>query len=134
MTMLTVSPAHLALAMAKASTLGLPLCEVEEEFFGFTHAKVGGALLALWKLPPELEDPIRHHHDPAEAHDPVGASLLGVADCLATAMHFGSSGSAHMAFTDNAAWERLGLPLGVLESVMNQAQRQVDEALRSLMG
>jgi putative nucleotidyltransferase with HDIG domain len=134
MTMLTVSPAHLAAAMAEAVALRLPLCEVEKKFFGYSHAEVGGALLALWKLPPELEDPIRRHHDPAGAHDPVGASLLCVADSLATAMRFGSSGSAHVALADNAAWERLGLPLGVLESVMNQAMRQVDEALRSLMG
>ena len=133
MTMLTVSPAHLAAAMAKSAAEGRPWYVVEKQFFGFTHAEVGGALLRQWKLPPELEDPIRHHHDPAGANDPVGASLLCVADCLATAMHFGFSGSAHLAPADTA-WERLGLPLGVLESVMNQAQRQVDEALRSLMG
>ncbi|MBF0481023.1 MAG: HDOD domain-containing protein [Desulfovibrionaceae bacterium] len=134
MAMLTVAPAHLAAAMAKASREGLPLCAVEMEFFGFTHAEAGGALLAQWKLPPELEDPIRHHHEPAAAQDPAGASLLCVADCLATAMRFGFSGSAHLALADNAAWERLGQPLGVLESVMNQAQRQVEGALQSLMG
>jgi HD-like signal output (HDOD) protein len=134
MSMLTVLPTSLAAAMAKASAGGLPLYVTERDFFGFDHAQAGGALLAEWKLPPELEDPIRHHHDPANAANPVGAALLCVADCMATAMRSGFSGNTHLAASDNAAWELLGLPLGALESVMNQAQRQIDEALRTFMG
>lgn len=39
-------------------------CKVEREVFGLDHADVTAELLTRWKLPPEVIEPIRHHHEP----------------------------------------------------------------------
>ncbi|MBL4698284.1 MAG: HDOD domain-containing protein [Phycisphaerales bacterium] len=40
------------------------LCGLEKETFGFDHAKVGTGLAEKWKLPEEICEAIRCHHDP----------------------------------------------------------------------
>ena len=46
---------------------------VAAELAGYqmTHAEVGGMLAESWKLPPVLQIPMRHHHDPESASDPT---------------------------------------------------------------
>ncbi|WP_162668376.1 protein kinase domain-containing protein [Gemmata massiliana] len=41
-------------------------CEAEEETFGINHADVTAELLSIWKLPPEIVQPIRFHHNPEQ--------------------------------------------------------------------
>ncbi|HEY1186941.1 MAG TPA: HDOD domain-containing protein [Gemmata sp.] len=41
-------------------------CEAEVETFGISHAEVSAELLSRWKLPPEIVEPIRYHHDPEQ--------------------------------------------------------------------
>lgn len=120
---------NMAITVAKASTF--PLHEVEMAQFGFSHADVGGELLRGWKLPPALVDIIRCHHTPSQAEDPCEASLLCVADCMATAFQFGSSGNLFLPHVDNDTWECLGMPLSVLDTVRNQAERQLNETIRA---
>lgn len=40
------------------------LCKQERELFGFDHTQVGAALASRWKLPKEVSEAIRCHHDP----------------------------------------------------------------------
>ncbi len=40
---------------------------VEERLFGVNHAEVSAELLTEWKLPPDVVEPIRHHHQPDKA-------------------------------------------------------------------
>jgi diguanylate cyclase (GGDEF)-like protein len=47
------------------------LVNAEVEKYGMTHAEVGGLLAEEWKLPPVLQIPIRHHHDPDSVSDSV---------------------------------------------------------------
>jgi HD-like signal output (HDOD) protein/tRNA A-37 threonylcarbamoyl transferase component Bud32 len=39
-------------------------CRSEKESFGIDHADAGAELIGKWGLPPELVEPIRHHHHP----------------------------------------------------------------------
>ena len=47
------------------------LALVEKEVLGMTHAEVTGFLAELWKLPPLLSVPMKHHHDPHAVADPA---------------------------------------------------------------
>ena len=40
------------------------LLEAEQEIFGGTHSEVGGYLIGLWGLPPQVVEAITHHHNP----------------------------------------------------------------------
>jgi diguanylate cyclase (GGDEF)-like protein len=54
------------------------LREIERGRLDLDHAEVGAALSEEWRLPAELTDAIRYHHDPAEAPD-GGSWLVRVA-------------------------------------------------------
>lgn len=54
-----------------ARTLG---CAAERLIYGCTHAEVGGHVLALWGLPPQLVDAVSHHHEPSR----LGASSFSI--------------------------------------------------------
>jgi HD-like signal output (HDOD) protein len=52
------------MAMDKALTEGIPQHQAETTLIGTTHAEVGGYLLGLWGLPPELVEAVSLHHQP----------------------------------------------------------------------
>jgi hypothetical protein len=39
-------------------------CAAERDTFGIDHADISAELLQRWKIPPEIVEPIRHHHQP----------------------------------------------------------------------
>lgn len=58
---------------------------LEEEYFGITHAEIGGKLLNSWMFPQEISDTVTYHHTPScvEA-DPAFAACVHIADLLCT--------------------------------------------------
>jgi len=61
----------------------IPVFEIEEEFIGMSHAKIGQMLSAGWNLPRPIVEIIGYHHEPALArHHPTEAALIGLADDL----------------------------------------------------
>jgi putative nucleotidyltransferase with HDIG domain len=51
--------------IAKAKNDNLPVWQVEQEFFGASHADVGAYLLALWGLPDPIVEAVAMHHQPS---------------------------------------------------------------------
>jgi putative nucleotidyltransferase with HDIG domain len=47
-----------------------PLCAVEMEILGFTHAQLGAFVAEKWDMPDNLVATIRHHHEPARYQGP----------------------------------------------------------------
>ena len=43
---------------------GRDFSEVEQEVFGFTHSDVGSLVIKKWKFSDEMEQMIKHHHNP----------------------------------------------------------------------
>jgi len=102
-----------------------PLHELEQAVAGFNHAQLGGALLKAWRLPQALEQAVALHHAPELAMDyPVEAAVVHVADIIINAMEIGSRGEYVVPPLVPVAWERIGLPADVLQSVMEQVDRQ----------
>ncbi len=48
----------------QADATGQRLFALEQERFGFTHADVGARLLASWKVPRSIREPVQWHHLP----------------------------------------------------------------------
>lgn len=65
-------------AVEKSAREQLEFCRVEKEFFGATHADVGGYLLGLWGLPAAVVDAIALHHTPSQAKDTAFSALTAV--------------------------------------------------------
>ncbi len=64
-------------------TSNLPLIKVERDIFGYDHAQIGLMLSKMWGLPPDIQDVVAWHHDPAKAeHNPKLTALIYVANLI----------------------------------------------------
>ncbi len=114
-------------AIVKARRIDSAVREVECEELGFDHAETGGMLLKRWKLPVLIEHAVRYHHTPQEAPYPLEPSILHMADIMTHAMAIGSSGERFVPPLDHYAWEGMGISVNALESIIRQADRQINE-------
>jgi HD-like signal output (HDOD) protein len=100
------------------------LYELEEDYFGCNHSHVARLLIKKWKLPVSLENNVFHHHNPAEAPQPVAATLLHLADIITNSLGIGTSGERFVPPLDTKAWDALGLPITCFDKVIKQATHQ----------
>lgn len=100
---------------------GAPRWEAEFQLLGTTHSHVGGALMELWQLPPGHVDVVRNHHTPALARESEEqAAIIHVADALVHSLNLGNTPAESAPTLDEAAWEQVGLSLGVLPEVFRE--------------
>jgi putative nucleotidyltransferase with HDIG domain len=109
------------------------LYDLEREQLGFDHGDVGGTLLRRWKLPARIVEPVEFHHSCLQAGQyPREASILHLADVIAHALEFGSSGDVRVPRLDPQAWERLALSPNLLKSLITQIDTQFSETIKIL--
>ena len=99
--------------------------QVEKTELGCRHTDIARYLLTQWKLPFALENDIVYHHHPAAAHEPLGASIVHLADIMANSLALGSSGERTVPSLDENAWDLLKISPGVFERVVRQALHQL---------
>lgn len=109
-----------------------PLAGVEREVLGCDHGEMAGELLASWKFPRELVEPIRRHLDPRkceEAHRPH-AVLLQTADWICSTYKLGDGGDAFPHAPAPESLIRLRVTGRSIESIVASVQ---DEPLLQLL-
>lgn len=119
-------------AVRRADESKIPLFEAEQATLGCDHAAIGGELLAKWRFPAELYEPIRWHHDPDRcdsAHRPH-AHLLHAADWICDVRKIGSSGNDHPARPSDATLADLKL---TDDSIALLAEQIRNEPLLSIL-
>ncbi len=115
----------------------LSLHRLELEYLSYTHAEVGGRLLAQWKVPPSIVEPVLHHHQPHysfEFHRET--CLIFVADRIVMEQGFGDSGEANIGpFSEQEMLivEELGLTLDQLDGIWKSAKEEVIEVSRQFL-
>lgn len=93
----------------------------EKEYFGFNHAKLGAMLLKTWKLPPSLVESTAYHHSPHHAKQyMLEASIVHIADVIANALAFGSTGEKRVPAINNESWEIIGLPTSAINNIIDK--------------
>lgn len=111
------------------------LYKVEHQVLGFDHAGLGGSLMAAWQLPPVFEEAVRCHHAPDQAVSyPIEAAVVHVADSIANALRFGTSGERYVPPIDPAAWSRLALPESSLEQIIRYTEQHYPQAIEVFLG
>jgi len=99
---------------------GLSVREAEREVLGFDHSHIGQWLAESWKLPENLIDPIRWHHQPEGARNaPVVTAVVHLADHLTRAYGLGDGGDDWVPELDRAAMKRLNLSGPQLENIVD---------------
>ncbi|UZP67906.1 HDOD domain-containing protein [Desulfovibrio mangrovi] len=104
--------------------------QCEKEVMGFTHDRLGGLLLKAWRCPVSLEKNVRYHHLPGMAPTVPEAAIMCVADVVANAFRFGSSGERLVPVLSRETWDCLELPVSVLGQTVLQLDYQVSEIVR----
>ncbi|MGA7142905.1 MAG: HDOD domain-containing protein [Desulfobacterales bacterium] len=101
------------------------LFQQETRFLGGNHSLIGQYLLKEWKLPFELQNNIFFHHNPLNAHDPIKATIIHLADIMVNALRLGSSGERFVPFFDEKAWENLEMSPGNFETIIQHTIHQL---------
>jgi HD-like signal output (HDOD) protein len=101
------------------------LYQQENHFLGGNHSLIGQYLLKEWKLPFELQNNIVFHHNPSDAHEPVKAAIIHLADIMVNALRLGSSGEKFVPFFDDKAWENLEISPGSFETILQHTIHQL---------
>ncbi|MFO0969994.1 MAG: HDOD domain-containing protein [Gemmataceae bacterium] len=85
-------------------------CSLEHESLGVTHAEVSAHILKAWRLPEEMTEPIRRHHEPQHAAPPYRdrAELLHFAHRVAQ-LEFTVDSPTIVGDITKAARERYGM-------------------------
>ena len=127
-------PDQMEKVMSQYARAGL-LHDAEDEVMGADHAGVAGMLMEVWKLPEMLQEAVAYHHMPNQApHYPTAASIVHVADIIANAMELGTCGDYYVSPLNAKAWEILDLPTNLLSSIVEQVDRQANEAVAMFLG
>ena len=109
----------------RAAERGIVLYEAERETIGFDHGRIGGALMDHWSMPEALREAIRCHHEPAKAERfPLEAATVHVADILANALQYGSSGERFVPPISAGAWSKLGIDPPMISFAVEQMERE----------
>lgn len=124
----TQLPKHALYMMTEARRQKLLVHSLEEETLGFTHEKLGEALLAVWRCPQDLVQRVARHHSPLSEDSPVEELILPTANMLSQALGYGSSGEIFLPPLPTAVWDRLNISLENLHHIC----RLLDESVRSL--
>jgi len=115
----------------------LSLHQLEFDCFNFTHAEVGGRLLAQWKVPESIVEPILYHHQPHYSIEFYRETcLLFIADRVVMQQGFGDSGEANLeGFSDQELLivKELGLDLDQLTEIWKNAEEEVKEVSRQFL-
>jgi HD-like signal output (HDOD) protein len=120
-------------AVTRAMSDKDPLHIIEQELLGFDHAKLGGALLESWNLPPGLARTASFHHQPAHPLSNTGdAAIIHLADLICQAFGWGPDLDIPMICLDEKSWELIDFPLNALVTVVTQSELQLHDILSIL--
>jgi HD-like signal output (HDOD) protein len=104
--------------------------QTERDLIGFDHTQVGKALAEQWKLPAGLEQAIGGHHPPWSLPLEAEAALIFVADNLANALGYGSSGERLVSPQLTYAVDLLSLPSGIWDNLIPVIKNQIEATVQ----
>jgi putative nucleotidyltransferase with HDIG domain len=116
--------------LSRCRSEGLPQSVVEEEVFGFSHARVGALIFKEWGLSPSLVESVRYHHCPTQAENfPLETAILHVADFLAYKMNYNLSDDYPIHPVDPNVVPMTGVARDSLNYICQSVNTQMAETL-----
>ena len=120
--------------LARAKYNGNDLCDSENDVLGFDHARLGGELARMWKLPRLLEQTMQYHHNAHSAEEyRAEAALISLADKISKVVELGNGGLINGQMPIHSdLWKLAGLSSNVLEKVLKEAEQKFEETIKTL--
>ena len=113
-----------------AGPCGDPLLDAERHIFGTNHAHMASKVTERWKIPNDLKDAIRDHHDPTAIETGgILTAVLHIADLSCLSAGIGGSPQRNLEFAiEPAALRRLDVDDKDLQRIQSET---LDELARS---
>lgn len=125
--------ARAAVLLAKAQSIDD--VEAEVATFGFSHADVGGALLAMWKIPDGIQNAAKYHHQPDLSRNHVlESSLVYLANALVHEKATLESSTETSQLSNDPAWDAINLSPRILPTVTESVEEQFNKTYRLFFG
>lgn len=127
-------PEQAAAILQQAREEVVPLHQLEREILGYDHGLVGAELMRLWRLPEALISSACWHHSPMEADtDQLEVAIVHLADVIASAVYSPASETERVPPMDERAWELVGLPADIVDSLVQEADKQFADARAAIL-
>ncbi|MCS7203455.1 MAG: HDOD domain-containing protein [Thermodesulfovibrio sp.] len=105
------------------------LYEVERDYFGLTHAEVGGIVSKRWNFPLKLIEPIMYHHRPQISEKfQKETAIVHVANTLTVARGIGYSAEEFVPAVHLFAWDILNLKEREIKEIFKEAEELIAAA------
>ncbi|MGB9710287.1 MAG: HDOD domain-containing protein [Thermodesulfovibrio sp.] len=102
------------------------LYEIERQYFGLTHAEVGGIIAKKWKFPQKLIEPIMYHHRPQLAEKfQMETAIVHISNIFALARGVGYSGEIFVPSVHPFAWEILNFKSDEILEIFKEAEEPI---------
>ncbi|MBU1218875.1 HDOD domain-containing protein [Myxococcota bacterium] len=98
--------------------------QVEQKILGTDHQEIGYLISKKWKLPQDICEANRWHHNPSKTEDPGLKDFVGiihVADSLAHTLGLGTDDAELMRSIDPVVTEWLGIKTPELEKIASES-------------
>ena len=100
----------------------------EQKHLGFDHGAVGSSLMAKWKIPHNISEPIAFHHSPESAlRHSLEAATIHLSDIMCHTMGYSLTDDWHIPSINNTAWKSLDIPVSQLDTIIKQSEIQIEE-------
>ncbi len=106
----------------------------EIKVFGIDHTFAGQMLAEKWKLPKNIQDTIRHHHNGfvnGEVNKLIAAVHIG--DITARMLELGNPGDNLIPKPSFSAWENLKIPKGFFSLMRNKIIEDFTQTVRLML-
>ncbi len=97
--------------------------EVERDYFGITHAEIGGIIAQKWHFPSKLIEPIMYHHRPQVSEKfKLETAIVHLSNTLAIARGIGYSGEIFVPSVHVYTWELLNFRDEEIVEIFKEAE------------
>lgn len=105
------------------------LYELEKEYFGITHAEIGGIVGKKWNFPMKLIEPIMNHHRPQLSKIfELETSVVHLSNILALARGIGYSGEIYVNPVNPTSWKNLNFKFEDIKDIFMEAEEPISSS------
>ncbi len=116
-------------ALDIADVGNVSLFTAEQQVFGTDHAEIGGLLAETWKLPQNLIESIRNHHNPqADVADTLMIDCIYAADAVVNSISVGFSGNRLVEPFPETVEQRFRADLPTLVEQLGDLSSEIEQA------
>ena len=107
----------------------VPFTEAENRVLGFDHTEIGAKLAEKWKLPKDLVDAIRYHHNPSLLKEESKLVLIvHISNAIALMLGFGCGCDGLSCEIDENALKTLGIDEAQMDEMFLEVMDSTQEA------